>query len=266
MTDLSVSTIIFLYGWILFFSMMALLRFLKQYFEDRTLMQHELADYLQDPVNTDFPPDPSRPVHFSVLYRCSKDVWVIREQITCLSHLLASAFPKPVFYEFLGFVTPEYKWLLKPLARLSFQFSGVRVIRTDCDSHSNRFVLGTAYARGQIILDAQHLISEIDHFPGWKGRPFVKFIRPLGGDDAFTVPVAGQKVALMKVLKGLHLMDFGAYFELNSLCFMHKVEIFTEDRRFGPEKQSLVELYCHHIMRFFMGRMYLWGGWSPGLD
>jgi hypothetical protein len=266
MSDLSLSATIFLYAWIFFFSIMTILRFLKKYLGDHTLMQRELASYIDDPDGADFQPDPSHHIHFSVLYRCCTDVWVIREQITCLSHLLASAFPKPIFYEFICLVTPQYKYLLTPLARLSLQFSGVRIYRTRCDSHFNRFVLATAYARGQIILDAQPLIYEIDNLASWKNRAFVKFARPLNGDDAFSIPVAGQKAVLMKILKGLHLMNFGAYFELNLLCYLHKIEVFTEERRFGPEKESMAALICHRAMKFYMERMYLWGCWTPGLD
>jgi hypothetical protein len=181
--------------------------------------------------------------------------------------VLAAAFPKAVFYEFICFVTPEYKYLLKSLTRLSLQFTGVRIVKTDSDSHFARFVLGTAYGRGHIIVDAQHLVYEIDHLKNHiKNCQFVKFARPLNCEEAFTIPVAATKVAMMRILKGLHLLNFGAFFELNLLCFLDKVEILTEERRFGPEEYSLLQLYCHLIMKFFMTKMYLMGLWTPALD
>jgi hypothetical protein len=152
------------------------------------------------------------PILLSVIYVCTSEVYVIREQLTCLSHLIASSFARRVRYEFLCFVPPDSKRLL------AGQLSAVRVFRMKSDEPILRFMAAACYARGRLLVDARQLCYEIDRLKEKRpGEQFITMLCPAGQPSAFERPIAGEKEALIALFRSVHCTAYGAQYEMELL-------------------------------------------------
>jgi hypothetical protein len=248
---------------VFFFFVMTVFRLFKTTIGGPTLVESEINDYLADPdSNPDFCPWPTKSMTFSVVYICSSEVYVIREQLTCLSHVIASEFDDFVQYKFLCFVPPEFRHIIPTLSDLANQLTAIRVFAADSDSPIQNFMLASCFARGRIIVDARQLCYEIDGLKASLHRRFLRFLRPVGHPFCFSIPIAGDKQSLLDVFRDVRCSSFGSSYEIDLVCQIHEIEVETVTRPFGKRSYSVFSDWAHRSMRWFMLNMYKWGVWS----
>jgi hypothetical protein len=248
---------------LVFFFVMTVFRLFKATIGGPTLVASEIDDYLADPdYNPDFCSSATKRMTFSVVYICSSEVCVIREQLTCLSHLIASAFDDFLQYEFLCFIPPEFRHIIPTLSRLANQFTSIRIFAADSASPTQNFMLASCFARGRIVVDARQLCYEIDELKTSLQRRFIRFLCPWDHLFCFRIPIAGDKLSLLDVFRDVHCSSFGSSYEIDLVCQVHAIEVQTVSRPFGKRSYSIFSSWAHRFMQWFIFNMYYFGVWS----
>ena len=234
---------------------------------DETLIRQLINEYMEDPATSEVYLEAKRACAISVVYLCENEPYVIREQLTCLAHVISSTFTNGVNAEFLCFITDEWKMIVPQMERLAQSLQCVRLFRVRENNPIVLFALGSMYARGRIIVDARHLCSEIDCISKNLQTQFVRFVHEPGLHESTTIPISGDKKSLMKIFRSLHLMGPGAFYEMNLLACVNSVHTEVVQRG-GIDRTVFGVMYVLKslVWRWVMQQMYANRMWSISVD
>jgi hypothetical protein len=218
-----------------------------------------------DDEDSDVHIDASKNMILSVVYMCGPSVSVVREQITCLSHIIEETFKSKYQYEFLCFVPKKHKTIIYELENLADALKAIRIFRAD--SVFEAFVWGCVKGRGRYVVDARQVVYEIDHISeACKNQEgFIRVLQPEGLPSAFCIPISGAKDVLLNVFKRLHFLGYGAFFEMEFLCEMMERKIDFVKREYGMSRITFsveIEFLVHLLMRQIMLYLYEIGKWK----
>lgn len=245
-------------GWILigivilYFAIMLFIKLVESLFNDTSFIERQLADYDFDDLDSNIVSlQPHKGMLLSVVYLCDRDVFIIREQITCLSHIISKTFPETRGIEFLCFIPNENKSIMAQMENLQQSIRSIRIFRIDSKSQSKRFVHGALFAKGKFVVDARQLVYELDDLKNSSDN-FIKFVHQRGKHNCFTVPVCGTKTALITAFTRLHLLEDGSFYEMDILAKLNEIETIVVEGDIETQGSVL----SHLIRRYFMMKFY----------
>ena len=246
---------------------MLAVRIFDIFLADETIIRKLINQYVEDPMSSDIYIAPKKNWTISVIYSCESNAQVVREQITCLSHVISKTFPGRVNAEFLCFVSDDWKDMWEPLQRVSNSLQSMRLFRIHEKNPVLRFALGSMYARSRIIVDARQLCNEIDYITANPDVEFVRFMRDENIPECPTLPISGTKPSLVKIFRNLHLTGPGSFCEMDLLARVNSVETEVIDRQ-GIDPCTLGWWYRirSFLWAFVMRQMYYNRMWSISID
>jgi hypothetical protein len=212
-----------------------LYKFIRSFLVDRTFAQDTIMRW-QRRV-----PRAKGPVYFenavggfyiTLVFTASSDPDATRERLRALCEYLTAAIPDKKF-EILCFIAGRYWDDHADGTPLHTQFPSVWPIHDgDGSVPIQLFTFATLRARGEFVINADYIETELPKLPSEPNEPYVSAIDPLapGGGDAILIVAAAKKAALALV-KNVHVAEFGLATEIRLLAHEKSLTLNVERRR-----------------------------------
>lgn len=254
--SLSPTTLAFGKFLILIIAILFVIRFIQWIFRDETIMDEIIDSFSMEDIclKTDCS------VYLSVIYVCNDDAAVIREQITCLSHVIARALGRHRNYEFICLTPTSRSHTLRDMDHLCDQIEVMNsyVINVDSFTDTTSFLIGSCFAKGRFIINARYVASEIDNIKPIN-KPLVVFAEA-PDDISSSIPILGTKSAVMIALSRCHFTGPGSAREMMYLCHANRIRYNFHHYNFGSAEKSqlwrLMDKTFEKIMEFMYEHNY----------
>jgi hypothetical protein len=201
-------------------------------------------------------------VRLSVIYRVRSRTLAVKDQLMCLASLIRRHLGADYPFEIVCVVSPAKPRLLRQVSALCQELPFVAPAARE--TAGIRWLLnGAAVSRGQMVVDAGFLASQIDFLATNRRAQFCVFGQTEAGR---TVPILFSRAAAVMVFARLHWLTVGYAEEMVMLARHMRIQIINVKVKAGKEPPSVVERAIVGVVVEITKMMYARKIWSADVE